>query len=119
VKEFLKENNLPLNRFAKKALERLRVKPDDQFLYSLQLMQWGLSQARGSEPAEGDRQDLLAAVEKLNNLSPDKAMKLMQENPEDGGRSLKLPNLSKLPPQDLANSLLVNLRQTLAALPQP
>lgn len=109
--EYLQQNKLPINRQSKAALKALKLEANDELLYSLQLMNSGLSREKYRLMPE-NRLDLQEMVEDLLSDDPELAMKYLLET--DLGEPAQLPS-PELTPRELAQSLLANLHSKMAA----
>ena len=113
-------NNHPLNRLAKKHLNSLGANPSQQYLYSLQLVTWGLEnlEVEGSWRKEQQR-DLLEFAQMLhggNERSEDQRRKqqkraqslVLNQSTQDASLDSEmrsLPEDSKKTPEHLASLL--------------
>lgn len=106
--ELMPINNRPLSLQAKQALLALHEQPNPEQLYPLQLARLSLDRMPRT-----DRADLLEALDVLDGQPPSRVWQLLTLNPTTREPYLPLPN--NLNPQELADALLLQLRDSLRA----
>ena len=106
--ELMPINNRPLSLQAKQALRTLHENPNPEQLYPLQLARLSLDRMPRT-----DRADLLEALDVLDGQPPSRVWQLLTLNPTTREPYLPLPN--NLNPQELADALLLQLRDSLRA----
>lgn len=103
-----KENQKPLNQLAKQALQSVRVSPDPNGLYLLQLIEWALDhgkvQFNGPWQAFSTMKEYLDA---FHTWSPARVMQVFEEN--DDGDPIEIYPLDE--PADSAELVLSALDQ--------
>lgn len=115
MKEFLPENEHPLNQMSKQLLEQLQQSPDDEALYALQLVSHSLPKPM-AELRDSQQEEIRSMVDQLMIEEPEQAMKYLLETA--GGQpveyNLDKINLSKNP-EDLTLQLLNGLKVRMGA----
>lgn len=81
MKEYLPENERPVNQAAKKALRQVNLKPDPEDLYLLQLMEWGLEKKKVALRAPWEvGQEQLEQFHQLRGRPPRQVARVFEEN---------------------------------------
>lgn len=77
-----RHNKHVLEQHSKKLLQKLKLKPDPESLYSLQLLQWALDNHELSGPWSDDHQRLKDQVALMFGWNKSKVQKLLLSNLE-------------------------------------
>ncbi|MBL8251981.1 MAG: hypothetical protein JNJ76_00075 [Candidatus Competibacter sp.] len=108
-------NESPLAQQAKRALETLKVKPEPDRPYPLQLVRTCLERRKMCPMSDQERADLLDALDHLDGM-PERALDLLERGPEsEPGEAYLMPD-PDLTPEELALDLIVKLKISLNAL---
>ena len=114
AKEYLPENEEPVNQLSKKALSKLKVKYGDESLYMVQLMLWVLRERREIFN-RNNYPDLLDQVEYLERQEPKRALNYLLKEDEAGFGLFKAKPLESLAPEELAVNLINQLHDLMAS----
>lgn len=111
--EFIKQNNHPLNQTALRLLKQW-AKPDDEFLYSLQLAQRAIWRKEDGL-LRGEREDVLEMVECLLLEDPKQAMDYLLTNGEGDLVLNTTEVMEQESPSQLAQHLTIGIRTRMRA----
>lgn len=114
MKEFLPQNEHPLNQVAERLLHKLNLLPEQNNLYALQLVQQMVA-VRKVGLLVRQREDVLDLVEDLMSEDPEKAMKYLLESAAGEQVTYNLQGAEKAPPEVLAQELVSGIRARMAA----
>jgi len=97
MKEYLPENESPVNQAAKKALRQLNLKPDPEDLYLFQLMDWSLEKKkvalRGPYRVSLEHQEAYSGLRWHRDRK--EVMRVFEENPAEPEEESELVKLAE------------------------